>query len=79
MNELPLQGEDHEITIELLTLNEVAEICRVSTATVRYWLSMRKLRSLKLGKHPLVKREELLRFVRAAEAAGANDQPAYLN
>ena len=66
-----------ENLIDLLTLQEVANLCRVSVATVKYWMAMRKIRAVKLGKHPLVKREELLRFIRASEAPGPG-RPAYL-
>lgn len=60
--------------IDLLTMKEVAELCRVSTATVKYWVALRKLSAVKLGKHPLVKREELLRFIKASEAGGGSIQ-----
>jgi len=66
-----------ENLIDLLTLQEVAGLCRVSVATVKYWMAMRKIRAVKLGKHPLVKREELLRFIQASEASGPG-RPAYL-
>ena len=66
-----------ENVIDLLTFKEVAELCRVSLATVKYWVAMKKLKVVKLGKHPLVKREELLRFVKVAEAAGGST-PTYL-
>jgi len=67
-NGSPLKERRKENVIELLTLKEVAELCRVSPATVRYWVAMGRLSPVKLGKHPLVKRTELLRFIRSAEA-----------
>ena len=79
MPELPFKGEKHPIVLDLLTLPEVAEICRVSPATVKYWVSLRKLRSLKLGKHPLFRREELLRFVQTADALSTATHPVHLN
>jgi len=77
MNGSQVQERRKENVIELLTLQEVAALCRVSVATVKYWMAMRRLRAVKLGKHPLVKREELLRFIKAAEAPGPG-RPAYL-
>ncbi|HVZ81873.1 MAG TPA: helix-turn-helix domain-containing protein [bacterium] len=53
--------------LELLTVKEVADFCRVGVATVKYWMAMRKLKVVKLGKHPLVTRDELLRFVQSAQ------------
>jgi excisionase family DNA binding protein len=67
-NGIPGKERRKENAIELLTLKEVADLCRVSVATVKYWMAMRKIKAVKLGKHPLVKREELLRFIRTAEA-----------
>jgi excisionase family DNA binding protein len=73
-----IQERRKENIIDLLTLKEVAELCRVSAATVKYWMSMRKISYVKLGKHPLIKRVELLRFISAAESAGAPSR-TYLN
>jgi excisionase family DNA binding protein len=70
----PAKERRKENVIDLLTLKEVADICRVSTATVKYWVAMRKISAVKLGKHPLVKREELLRFIKASESAGGSNQ-----
>jgi excisionase family DNA binding protein len=55
-------------TIKLHTLQEVADICRVPLATVRYWRSMRRIRVIKLGKHPLVSHEDLLAFLEASRS-----------
>lgn len=49
--------------LELLTLEEVADICRTSLETVRYWVRMRELKSVKLGRHRVVKRSDLLRYI----------------
>jgi excisionase family DNA binding protein len=70
VNENQIQERRKENGIELLTLKEVAEICRVSVATVKYWTALRKIKVIKLGKHPLFRREELLRFINAAEVGG---------
>ena len=52
--------------IQLHTLKEVAEICRVPLATVRYWRSMRRIKVIKLGKHPLVSHKDLVAFIEAS-------------
>ena len=77
VNGFQIQERRKENIIDLLTLKEVAEVCRVSLATVKYWMALRKISYVKLGKHPLVKRSELLRFISASEA-GASSQ-TYLN
>jgi excisionase family DNA binding protein len=78
-----MQGNSNQIQerrtgsiIDLLTLKEVAELCRVSVATVKYWTALRKIKVIKLGKHPLFKREELLRFINAAEVGGETYLPS---
>lgn len=40
---IQIQERRKENIIDFLTLKEVAEICRVSAATVKYWMSMRKI------------------------------------
>jgi len=78
VNTNQIQERRKESIIDLLTLKEVAELCRVSVATVKYWMSMRKISYVKLGKHPLIKRVELLRFISAAESVSAPSR-TYLN
>ncbi len=51
-NASPLKERRKDNIIDLLTLKEVAELCRVSPATVRYWVAMRRISPVKLGKHP---------------------------
>jgi hypothetical protein len=46
-----------------MTLPEVADFCRVSLSTVRYWKVMGKLKTLKVGKHPLVIQRDLFDFM----------------
>ena len=47
----------------LMTLDDVADYCRTSVATVRYWIAKGRLRSLRPGRRRLVRREDLLRFL----------------
>ena len=47
----------------LMTLDDVADYCRTSVATVRYWIAQGRLRSLRPGRRRLVRREDLLRFL----------------
>ena len=48
---------------KLMTLTEVADLCRVSLSTVRYWKVMGRLKTLKVGKHPLVLQGDLFEFL----------------
>ncbi len=52
-------------TIEpLLTVTEVAEICRVSERTVRRWIADGTLRSTHLGRVVRIRRRDLEDFIR---------------
>ena len=53
--------------LHFYTLAEVAEICRVPVASVKYWKSTGRLRAIKIGKHPLVSHGELLRITGTGE------------
>ncbi len=55
-------------TSELLLINEVAAICRAPISTVRHWLATGKLRSVKPGRHRLVRRTDLEAFLASAAA-----------
>ena len=50
---------------ELLTTTEIATYCRVSSATVRAWLTLERLQGVKLGNRSgwRVRREDLMRFL----------------
>jgi excisionase family DNA binding protein len=50
----------------LLTLVEVAEVTRATAPTVRHWITVGKLKAVKPGRHLLVWRSELDRFLAAA-------------
>jgi hypothetical protein len=51
------------IPIRLYTFQDVAEICHVPLATVRYWRSMRKLPVVKIGRKALVEHKDLLSLI----------------
>lgn len=52
---------------DLLFIEEVAEIARVSPATVRWWLRQGKLPSTRPGRRRLIRRDALSAFL-AGEA-----------
>jgi excisionase family DNA binding protein len=60
---------------ELLLISEVAAACRVSVATVRYWIQRGRLPSVRPGRRRMVRREDLAALLAAtgspAIAAGA--------
>ncbi len=68
-SETSVPNRRKEDRIELLTFQEVAGTCRASVATVKYWVAMGKMRVVKLGKHPLIEKEELIRFIGTAKTA----------
>ena len=51
------------VPIRLYTLQDVAEICHVPLATVRYWRSMRKMTIVKIGRKALVEHDDLLGLI----------------
>jgi len=48
---------------KLLTVPEVAEMLRISTATVRAWTYQRRLPVVKMGRRTLYKEEDILDHV----------------
>lgn len=48
---------------ECLLLDEGARECRVSVASVQYWIASGRLRSVQPGPRRLVSREDLERFI----------------
>jgi excisionase family DNA binding protein len=54
---------------DLLFLDEVTEIARVSTDTVRFWVRQGKLASLRPGRRRLVTRSALETFLRQSMKA----------
>ena len=48
---------------DVLTIEDVAEILRVSTATVRKLIKDRKLKSFRVGLQIRIKREDLNRYM----------------
>ncbi len=57
---------------ELLLLEEVARECRTSIGTVRHWIAVGKLASVRPGKRRLVRREDLDRFLEGRPSAAPN-------
>ncbi|MEV0431250.1 helix-turn-helix domain-containing protein [Micromonospora sp. NPDC050495] len=56
---------------EYLTTQEVADLCRTSPETVRYWRHIRKgPKSFKLGRKVLYAREDVQAYLDAARNAG---------
>lgn len=49
-----------------LTYDIAAEIAMVPKATIRYWVQLGKLNKYKPGRHPLIKREELIALIEAS-------------
>jgi excisionase family DNA binding protein len=47
----------------LMTIDQTAEFMGLSAWTVRYWIRMGKLPSVKFGRRILIEREELNRLV----------------
>lgn len=49
----------------LYTLDEVAARCRAPLSTVRWWAQCGRLRTVKLGRRPLVREADLRLFIEA--------------
>lgn len=49
--------------MQLLLINEVAKIARVSPASVRWWIQSGRLKSVKPGRHRLIRRQDLADFL----------------
>lgn len=56
--------------VRFLRVDEVAAEARVSRSTVRHWLRVGRLRSVKLGKHRVVPRTAFERMI----ALGSSDR-----
>lgn len=50
---------------KLLLIEEVADICRTSPSTVRFWIKTGRLRSLRPGRRRLIAAADLQRFLSA--------------
>lgn len=48
---------------KFLLIDEVAELCRTSPSTVRFWIQSGRLRSLRPGRRRLIAATELQRFL----------------
>ena len=54
--------------VTLLTIPEVAEVCRVSTKTVRRWVNGKRLPAARLGNQWRIRQEDLGRFINTSLA-----------
>lgn len=53
----------HYGCVRYLLIDEAAQVARVSSATVRYWLAKKKLRSVKPGRRRMILEQDLLDFL----------------
>lgn len=51
----------------LLKIPEVARYCRTTDPTVRHWIYTGQLPSKKVGRHRLIRREDLEAFIEGGE------------
>ena len=58
------QTTSEETTKPLLTVSEVAEVCRLSTRTVRRWIERGELPAHRLGRQVRISEKDLKIFLR---------------
>ena len=58
------QTTNEETTRPLLTISEVAEVCRVSTRTVRRWIKRGEMAAHRLGRQVRISEKDLKIFLR---------------
>jgi excisionase family DNA binding protein len=58
---------------ELLLLEEVARRCRAPLSSVRHWVRLGRLASIRPGRRRLVRRDELERFLAQQSEPDANN------
>jgi excisionase family DNA binding protein len=56
--------ERHMVEEDLLTVNEVAVLCRVTTRTVRAWIAAGKLKATRILGRVRIKRRELQKLMK---------------
>lgn len=56
---------------DLLIVGEVARICRCSERTVRHWIAIGKLRTYRVGRRHLMRREDVATMLARAEIDNA--------
>ena len=55
--------DEDRAKVRLLTIPDVADICVVSTKTVRRWIQSRQLVAIRLGRQWRIARKDLERFI----------------
>lgn len=60
----------------LMTTHDIAELLKVSEATVRTWIHERELRAIRFGREYRVAVKDLEAFVNAHETRPVQDRPA---
>ena len=63
-------------TLKLMSVDDVAEVLRVSPHSVRRWATQKKLRRIKLGSRTLFDPEDVARFVALAGKEAAENSTA---
>ena len=58
------QTTNEDTTKPLLTVSEVAEVCRISTRTVRRWIERGELPAHRLGRQLRISEKDLKIFLR---------------
>lgn len=56
-------NDEKNNTLALLTLEEAARVARTSPSTVRHWLAIGRLASVKPGRRRLIRRADLARLL----------------
>ena len=62
---------------EMLTVSEVADICRISPRTVFRWLSKGQLQAVRIGNVTRIRREDLEAFFQAHLTVTTKGRPAH--
>jgi excisionase family DNA binding protein len=65
-NETKRPAESHQY----LVLEEVADVCRTSLSTVRFWVRTGRLPSYRPGRRRLVRRDDMTAFIAAGRPNG---------
>lgn len=61
----PTQTTEHALSVQLLTVKEVAELLRLSPGTVYEWVVRDRIPSIRLGRAVRFLRSEIVRWLEA--------------